>query len=159
MLTAMLKYAGIEANPVLLSTRQNGIAMFPNRTAFNYVVAGIEVQDNVLLLDATSKNAIINLLPLRAVNWSGRIVRERGSSNVIDLLNVPISKDNIIILGEIKENGKVEGKLRRQLTDYNAYIQRDNYASLSEDSYIERMENTYKGLNIEEYKADNMVHL
>ncbi|NJM79975.1 MAG: hypothetical protein HC854_10760 [Flavobacterium sp.] len=159
MLTAMLKYAGIEANPVLLSTRQNGIAMFPNRTAFNYVVAGIEVQDNVLLLDATSKNAIINLLPLRAVNWNGRIVRERGSSNVIDLLNVPTSKDNIIVLGEIKENGKVEGKLRRQLTDYNAFIQRDNYAALSEDSYIERMENTYKGLNIEEYKADNMKDL
>ncbi len=159
MLTAMLKYAGIEANPVLLSTRQNGIAMFPNRTAFNYVVAGIEVQDNVLLLDATNKNAIINLLPLRAVNWSGRIIRERGSSNVIDLLNVPSSKDNIIVLGEIKDSGKIEGKLRRQLTDYNAYIQRDNYASLSEDSYIERIENRYKGLSIEEYKAENMKDL
>lgn len=159
ILTAMLKYAGIEANPVLLSTRQNGIAMFPNRTAFNYVVAGIEVQDNVLLLDATSKNAIINLLPLRAVNWNGRIIRERGSSNVINLLNVPSSKDNIIVLGEIKDSGKIEGKLRRQLTDYNAYIQRDNYASLSEDSYIERIENRYKGLSIEEYKAENMKDL
>lgn len=159
ILTAMLKYAGIEANPVLLSTRKNGIAMFPNRTAFNYVVAGIEVQDNVLLLDATNKNAIINLLPLRAVNWNGRIIRERGSSNVIDLLNVPSSKDNIIVLGEIKDSGKIEGKLRRQLTDYNAYIQRDNYASLSEDSYIERIENRYKGLSIEEYKAENMKDL
>lgn len=159
MLTAMLKYAGIEANPVLISTRQNGIAIFPNRTAFNYVVAGIEVQDDVLLLDATSKNAVIDLLPLRAVNWNGRIIRERGSSNVVDLLDVPISKDNITILGEIKDNGKIEGKLRRQLTDYNAFIQRDNYASLSEDSYIERMENAYKGLNIEEYKADNMKDL
>jgi hypothetical protein len=32
MLTAMLRYAGLNANPVLVSTRSNGI-MFPNRTA------------------------------------------------------------------------------------------------------------------------------
>ena len=77
MLTAMLRYAGVEANPVLLSTRRNGIAMFPNRTAYNYVVAGVEVKDNVILLDATSKNAVVGLMPLRAVNWTGRIIRER----------------------------------------------------------------------------------
>ena len=29
MLTAMLRYAGMNANPVLLSTRDNGIALFP----------------------------------------------------------------------------------------------------------------------------------
>ena len=42
MLTAMLRYAGINANPVLVSTRSNGIALFPNRTAFNYVIAAVE---------------------------------------------------------------------------------------------------------------------
>jgi hypothetical protein len=42
MLTAMLRYAGLNANPVLVSTRSNGIAMFPNRTAFNYVIAAVE---------------------------------------------------------------------------------------------------------------------
>jgi hypothetical protein len=29
MLTAMLRYAGLTANPVLVSTRSNGIALFP----------------------------------------------------------------------------------------------------------------------------------
>jgi hypothetical protein len=42
MLTAMLRYAGLNANPVLVSTRSNGIAIFPNRTAFNYVIAAVE---------------------------------------------------------------------------------------------------------------------
>ncbi|NHN27663.1 DUF3857 and transglutaminase domain-containing protein [Flavobacterium jejuense] len=159
MLTAMLRYAGIQANPVLISTRRNGIAMFPNRTAYNYVVAGIEVQNDVLLLDATSKNAQVNLMPIRAVNWTGRIIRERGSSNEIDLLNVPPSKDNVIILGEIKEDGKVEGKLRRVLTDYNSFVHRENNIGVTEDSYLEKLENRYKGLSVEEYKVDNVKDL
>ena len=32
MLTAMLRYAGFDANPVLVSTRSNGIALFPSLT-------------------------------------------------------------------------------------------------------------------------------
>jgi hypothetical protein len=44
MLTAMLRYAGLNANPVLVSTRSNGIAMFPNRTAFNYVMQPLKTE-------------------------------------------------------------------------------------------------------------------
>lgn len=159
MLTAMLRYAGLQANPVLLSTRRNGIAMFPNRTAYNYVVAGVEVLDDVLLLDATNKNAVVDLMPLRAVNWTGRIIRERGSSNEVNLLDVPISKDNVIILGEIKEDGSIVGKLRRVLTDYNSFVHRENYNGVSEDNYLEKLENRYQGLSVEEYKVENINDL
>jgi transglutaminase-like putative cysteine protease len=156
ILIAMLKEAGIEANPILVSTRKNGIALYPNRTAFNYVVAGIEVQDDVILLDATNKNLTVGMLPLRAVNWYGRIVRERGSSNEIDLLDVSHSNENVIILGKINAEGKIEGKLRRQLTRYNSLLHRDNYSDVSEDSYIEKLENKYKSVEIGEYKVDNL---
>ena len=44
MLIAMLNYAGIDTSPVLISTRSNGIATFPNRNAFNYVAAAVELQ-------------------------------------------------------------------------------------------------------------------
>jgi hypothetical protein len=43
----MLRY-GLNANPVLVSTRSNGIAMFPNRTAFNYVIAAVENGGNTI---------------------------------------------------------------------------------------------------------------
>src|SRR5690606_1784392 len=36
MLTAMLRYAGLKASPVLLSTVNNGIPIFPTRKGFNY---------------------------------------------------------------------------------------------------------------------------
>jgi transglutaminase-like putative cysteine protease len=68
MLTAMLRYAEIKANPVLISTRSNGIALFPSRTGFNYVIAAIEINDGLILLDATEKYSVPNILPLRDLN-------------------------------------------------------------------------------------------
>jgi len=69
MLTAMLRYAKLDANPVLVSTRSNKIALFANRTAFNYVIASVELDNKTVLLDATSKSAMPNILPSRAINW------------------------------------------------------------------------------------------
>ena len=45
MLTAMLCTVGLKANPVLVSTRANGISIFPNRTAYNYVIAAVEIPE------------------------------------------------------------------------------------------------------------------
>jgi len=80
MLTAMLRTAGLKANPVLLSTRSNGIALFPNRTAFNYVIAAVETPEGLILLDATSKFSTPNVLPFRDLNWLGRLIKKDGNS-------------------------------------------------------------------------------
>lgn len=55
MLTSMLKMAGLDANPVLLSTRDNGVALFPNRSKFNYVIACVNLDGKQILLDASRK--------------------------------------------------------------------------------------------------------
>lgn len=159
MLVAMLRHAGISANPILLSTRKNGIAIYPNQTAFNYVVAGIEIENDVILLDATSKNAVIDVLPLRAVNWTGRIIRPQGSSNTIDLLRVRSSKDNIYIMGEINSEGKVTGKIKKIMTEYNAQLHRDSYGGVATNSYLEKLESNYPGVEIDDYKVENIQDL
>jgi hypothetical protein len=86
MLTAMLRYANLTANPVLVSTRSNGIAMFPNRTAFNYVIAAVETAKGLVLLDASDKFSTPNVLPLRDLNWIGRLIRKDGTSEGVDLM-------------------------------------------------------------------------
>ena len=40
-LVALLRACGIYANPVVLSTKEHGIPLFPTREGFNYVVAGL----------------------------------------------------------------------------------------------------------------------
>ncbi|MEE9350178.1 MAG: DUF3857 domain-containing protein [Flavobacteriaceae bacterium] len=74
ILTAMLREAGLDASPVLVSTRSNGIPLFPTIEGFNYVIAGVELDNEIVLLDATEPFSAPNVLPSRVLNWQGRIL-------------------------------------------------------------------------------------
>lgn len=155
MLVAMLRYAGIEASPILISTRSNGLAIFPSRTAFNYVIAGVELPDQVILLDATDKYSLPDILPIRDLNWFGRIIRKNESSALINLMPKSNSKDIITIMAAINDQGEVSGKVREQYFDYNAFLYRDNYNAVAKDSYVEKLEKRHQGLEIEDYDVQN----
>jgi hypothetical protein len=159
MLIAMLNYAGIDTSPVLISTRSNGIATFPNRNAFNYVAAAVELQNNLLFLDATNNYHTPGMLPLRALNWVGRLVRKHGSSVEVNLLDVDFSKESVVVMSEIDLEGNLVGKARRQKTNYYAYAHRNNFANVKEDSYLERLEKSFNDMDIEEYKVDNLKNI
>jgi hypothetical protein len=155
MLTAMLRYVGLTANPVLVSTRSNGIALFPNRTAFNYVIAAVETPNGLVLLDATDRFSTPNVLPLRALNWVGRLIRNDGTSIEVDLMPKIPSNDVVMMSYEIDINGQVSGKLKRQRTDYNAIIFRGNIKNVKEDAYLEKLENDNNKIEISEYSRTN----
>lgn len=156
MLVAMLRSVGIEANPIIISTRSNGVAIFPNRTAYNYVAVVVEDQEKLIFLDATDKNLVAGMLPLRALNWVGRVIRDNGSSYTQNLYEVQLSRENNIVLATLEENGVMNGKLRKQITDYYAYLFRNSKANINKDMYLESLENKYQGLEIGEYKVDNV---
>lgn len=156
MLTAMLRYAEIKANPVLVSTRSNGIALYPNRTAYNYVVAAVELDNKeFILLDATTKNALPNILPFRALNWTGRMIREDRTSTEVDLMPKINSKEIINVIASVDAEGKITGKVRENYFDYNAYAFREHYLTMSKDKYLEQMEKRYNGIEIGEYATTN----
>lgn len=155
MLTAMLIHAGIDANPVLVSTRSNGISLYPSQSAFNYVIAAVEMQDQIILLDATNKFSLPNILPIRDLNWFGRIIRKNESSAIINLMPSFNSKDLVNILGTINTDGTIAGKIREQYFDYNGFIFRDNYHGVVKESLIEKLEKRHEGLEVGEYEIQN----
>jgi hypothetical protein len=159
MLISMLRYAGLDANPILISTRSNGIALYPSRSAFNYVIAGIEVENQIILLDATNKYSLPGILPIRDLNWFGRVIRKNGSSAIVNLTPDKKSIDVVTLMGIIKEDGEIEGKVRKKSFDYNAFIFRNNFNGVSKDSYIEKLEKENNGLEILEYEVQNNLVL
>lgn len=159
MLTAMLRYAGLTANPVLVSTRSNGISIFPNRTAFNYVIAAVETPNGNILLDASDKFSTPNVLPFRALNWYGRLIRKDGSSEEVDLMPKKSSNDVVFMSYSIDAEGKITGKTRRQCTDYNAMITRENINGVKEEEYLEKLENRNNKIEISEYSRTNEKEL
>ena len=159
MLVSMLKMAGIDANPVLLSTRENGVAPFPTRTLFNYVIAAATVAGKTILLDATSKYANGNILPLRDLNSSGRLIKKDGSVTEIDLVPKSNSRETINIAAGINANGEISGKIRDYHFDYKGFVFREKYNGVSKESYVERLESRYNGLEIKEYTVENSTDL
>ncbi|WP_116786934.1 transglutaminase domain-containing protein [Flavobacterium psychrotrophum] len=155
MLTAMLREAGLEANPVLVSTRDNGVAVYPSVDAYNYVICAVKEGDKNILLDATSKFSVPNLLPVRAINWDGRMIKKNGNNEEINLMPDLYSKEVINVMADVSKEGKVTGKLRHQHIDYNAYTFRERYVDLTPESYLDKLEEKYKGLEVTDYKVTN----
>ena len=159
ILTAMLRYAGVEANPVLVSTRSNGISFFPNRTAYNYVIAAVEIDNGLILLDATDKNALPNILPARDLNWMGRIIRKDGSSAEVDLMPKMVSSDVTNMMVTLSNEGVFEGKVREQHFDYNAYSFRNRFSDLTKDAYLEYLEKRNDNCEVIEYEVSGKSDL
>ncbi|MGS0526630.1 DUF3857 domain-containing protein [Zobellia nedashkovskayae] len=155
ILTAMLQGAGLNANPVLVSTRNHGVPMSPTREGFNYVIASVEMDGNLLLLDATNKYSRPNLLPTRALNWYGKKIQKDGSSVSVNLFPYNLSEESVQLSVRLKENGSIEGKQRHTNKDYNAYLFRNKYANSVEDDYLEKLENKNHGMEISDYSIKN----
>lgn len=156
MLISMLNHAGIKTNPVLLSTRNNGIPLYPTSSSFNYVIAAAKLPDGgYYLLDATSKNALPQILPIRCLNWTGRMIAEDGRSSEVDLMPVRPSKSTVNAICAIQEDGTIKGKLRDQLTDFYAANYRDYFNKRSEESIIEYIEKSETGVEVESHKILN----
>ncbi|HTG66264.1 MAG TPA: DUF3857 domain-containing protein [Flavobacterium sp.] len=155
MLTAMLRYAGLNANPVLVSTRSNGVSFFPNRTAFNYVIAAVENENDVILLDGSDPFSTPDVLPFRTLNWLGRLIRKDGSSTAVDLMPKKVSVELKTINYSVSDKGEVLGQLRSHKTAHNAMIFRESIKDEKQDAYLEKLENTNNKIEINEYSLQN----
>jgi hypothetical protein len=159
MLTAMLRYAGFDANPVIISTRSNGIALFPSLNAFNYVISAVETPEGLILLDATEIFSGPNVLPLRDLNWFGRLIRKDGTSTQISLTPAMLSKETSTMNVVMNTDGTIDGKIRRQYTNHEALEFRQNNLATKQDAYLEKLENDNNGIEIGEYVRANELDL
>ena len=159
MLTSMLRYAGLTANPVLVSTRRNGIPLFPTREGYNYVISCVELPTGNVLLDATNKYGSPNVLPFRTLNWEGRIIKKDGTSSSISLYPNENSKTSISMMANLSEEGYLEGNYRSVKTNHSALSYREKYNNADENDFLEKLENKYKGLEISDFKVTNAMEL
>lgn len=159
ILMAMLNRAGIKAEPVLISTTEHGIPVYPSRTVFNYVLAAVEIEGKRILLDATNKHTSPNILPIYTLNWTGRLIRQDGTSEEINLSPSFLSKKTLNMVVSVDEKGKLSGKYRVNSTDYEAFTFREKYSGVNQQNYLEKVENDFPGIQINEYNVDNNTDL
>ncbi|KKL15186.1 hypothetical protein LCGC14_2508110, partial [marine sediment metagenome] len=156
MLVAMLRYAGFDANPVLVSTKAHGIPLFPTRNGFNYVVAAVDDGDGRFLMDATNKQGQINMLKEYLLNWNGRLLREDGTSEWTTLLSPKPAVQNFIVNVDLGTDLHVSGTAQSRFTGYSAMDYRKNFQGLSPEDTKAKLEKINQGIELADVTLSNL---
>lgn len=157
MLVAMLRYANLDANPVLVSTKSHGIPLFPTLNGFNYVIAAVEFPQGTILMDATHKDAEIGVLKSEIINGDGRLIRKAGESKWISLRSlVPAVKSSMLSL-EINTDRSIKGKAQNRFTGNYALQYRANFKNLNNDSQRKVIESSTKQTELSNLQFDNLA--
>ncbi|MDT0559033.1 transglutaminase domain-containing protein [Ichthyenterobacterium sp. W332] len=159
LLVAMLRSQGVNANPVLVSTRNNGIPLFPTRKGFNYVICIVENGDNYALLDASEPYSMINVLPERTLNWQGRVLKDDGSSYWITLRSNKKATEATSLNVKLNTDLSASGKVRQSITSYTALNYRNRYGQLAEADHIKSLEKNKGDIVISNLIFDNKTDI
>ncbi|HFX18104.1 MAG TPA: DUF3857 domain-containing protein, partial [Flavobacteriales bacterium] len=154
-LVNMLKSTGLKAYPVLVSTLSHGIAIFPSISNFNYVIAGVKTDNKTILLDATSKYSMPDVLPERDLNFQGRLVKEDGTSEWVDLYPTEPSVTNYVINAKI-EDDLITGMTRKIINNYYAMHFRENTVGKNADDLLKWIDNDEPDIDVTRARVTNL---
>ncbi len=116
ILVDFLRGVGLEAHPVIVSTRSHGeiIRPFPGTIQFNHTIAYAEVDGLYYLLDATDDKLPYNLLPQEVLNGEGLLiypdeelwvpVDNRVATSEVCQVNIQVTDDGFV--GNLKLSNK-----------------------------------------------------
>ncbi len=153
-LVVLLDKMGLEADPVILSTRSNGILnpFYPQLTKFNYVVARVKIGDRYCLMDATERNCPTHILPVRCLNGQGRLI-SKNRTDWVDLESHGCSYEEACLAQlALDDRGIISGSMQHMKKDYAAYLTRNTVQKkTSLDDYIRELESENAGLEIRDY--------
>ncbi len=158
-LIAALSAANLDAEAVILSTRENGIInkLYPVISDFNYVVAKLNIGDKSYMLDATEPLLPFGLLPLRCMNDQGRVINLKKPSYWIDLKASQKTVTNYILNGKLTNDGKIVGTLTTISQGYAAYAKRKEIKKYSSpDEYVEKLDDRLVKIKISEHEINNL---
>ncbi len=152
-LLSLLRSAGLNAYPVLLSTIENGVSSNPTSKAFNYVICAVLIDGEYMLLDATDEFTSPNILPLRALNWKGMLIKDEGTSKWIDIVPKMPSTKKITVNAKIQPDFSLKGHVKIQYSDYQSLKYRREFNGKTQKDLINNIEKSNFGLNVYDFKS------
>jgi hypothetical protein len=137
----MLRHAGIEAYPVLISTRSNGQLnpIYPVHERINRVIAYMVLDNEPFFLDASAYPMPLSLLHFEDLNGDGLLIQAKDKTswvNVKSKLNTKSLFQNQLILNE---NGVLSGTVALSATGYDALKGRNEIEKEGADKYANEL--------------------
>ncbi len=150
-LIAGLTAAGLDAEAVILSTRDNGVVndLHPVMSDFNYVVAKVNIGDDHFLLDAADPLLPFGLLPLHCINGKARVINLKKPSYWIEPRSTQKSTTHYTFDATLQPDGMLTGQLMTRTNGYAAHRKRRELRGYnSTEEYIEYLDEKQAGFDI-----------
>ncbi|MFZ5940120.1 MAG: hypothetical protein ACOYXB_06060 [Bacteroidota bacterium] len=154
ILLNILQELGIQAYPVVLSTRSNGIIPPTHATLkkLNHMIVYTKINGKKILLDASDPYFSPGILPEKCLNGQGIVIRNSGPG-FMSLKPLIKSYYNSLYTLSLGSDGTLKGKLEYSHNGYFGIEERKNYDNFTDDeAYIKGLTDKHIGLNIENYK-------
>lgn len=152
LLVAMLRYNGINAKPVLLSTRNHGLthATYPIIDLFNYVICQANINKNNYYLDASHPSLAFNKLPADCYNGHARVIDPESPAAVYFYPDSLIEQKTttVFVSEDEKQPGKLVGEFNSQLGYYESLSIRNELKEKGADLLFKRIKNSY-GMDVD----------
>ncbi len=138
ILLSMLHEAGIEAHPVLISTRAHGRTEphYPFLQQFNGVLVHATVGEKTYLLDATDPKRPYHLLPVEALNHRGLLIRD-GTPEWIGIEPAQGLTRRVLVRGQVTADGTLEATLEASDEAYSALRRRHSLDERAARAFVQ----------------------
>ena len=158
LLTAMLRYADINADPVILSTKQHGYTypMYPLLTRFNYVVSHAVINNKEYYFDASVPKLGFGKMMPYCYNGHARIINENMAAVDFNSDSIRERKISSIFLVN-DENGNVKGKMQQALGYFESLNMRDDIKEKGQDAVVKEIQKGYgEGTEVKNAEFDSL---
>lgn len=155
LLYNLMSLNDLNAKPMLLSTRDNGLPtkLYPTSADFNYMIVRLKIGDEIILLDASSKYIPFGELPFRTLNQYGRVLDEDKVSFWEDIEVKSYATNQKQIALSITDDFELSGKLNSKLTGNISHDVRE--AALQNiDTYKEAFRVSYPNIEITSHEVE-----
>jgi hypothetical protein len=163
LLVSALRAAGVEAYPVLVSTRANGMAqnVFPTLKQFNHSIVRVALPEGKqILMDLAANNTPLGMLPIHDLNDLGMQIGENGPEwvNLTPKRKADHATRGVITIDA--ERGTLEGNLACTDKGYAALASRsafhDDEIEEDEEKYVNtQMMAGFGEFELTEYTLEN----
>ena len=162
LLTSLYRSRGFEADPVLLSTRENGRVneIFPLRSKFNYLISRVKVDDDYYLVDASDNSLGFGIRGENLYNGSGRLIGE--TPILIPMLadSLKEKKFTSVFIYNDDDNKGMNGTYTSQLGTYATLALRKEVKKDGENEYYNKIKKGYLfDIKIKNQKIDSLNDL
>jgi len=167
ILVNLLKDAGLDAHPILVSTHNYrivntvdaGTYEAPGFLQFNKVMAHVMINNKMYILDGSQKNTPPHLIPADVIATQGLVISkietfDWGWTTLTD--DRGLAKNVCLISGKITESGQLEGTSTVTSFDYER-LARLPIAKKGQDKFIARyVTDANPGMTVKEVAFENM---